>query len=189
MKEWTTVRIRRAAYDKLKALAESTGESLGEVSSVAVADGVDNLAAAGDALVKALDPGPRTTARGIVKPSHRDPGDTTFTMGEDGKPDANRDDSDDGDDGDKAATASYKNGKERNAYECGLCHEIWDVGTKPKSPCPGCGADLIYPEDNPGEDQDGGMSGGEKALLFGAGVLALVAYARWQAARNPTGAR
>ena len=185
MKEWTTVRVRRAAYEKLKALADSSGESLGEVCSATVANGADNLAAAGDALVNAVG-----VTRGIVRGEK-----LTFDTGvKHANRHANRDnrddddddhdDRDEGDEDDERVTASYRNGDERNSYECNYCLHRWMVGTEPKSPCPECGKELVYPSDNPSEGNEGGMSGGEKALLFGAGVLALIAYSRWQAARQ-----
>lgn len=185
-KKWKSIRIPEAAYDLVRAVANDGNQNIGDVAGALLSDGVADFRESVNSLAKVakrarVDHDPIQFITGQEPEDVASPSEDVASLKNDVaslKNDV------------KAITASYRNGAEKNAYECHVCHEIWDVGTKPKSPCPGCGTNLTYAEDNPDEDNpdednQGGMSGGEKVLLFGAAVLALVGFARWQAARQP----
>lgn len=179
-KKWKSIRIPEIAYNLVKAIATDGDQNIGDVAGALLSDGVADFRESVNSLAKVakrpgVDPDPIQFLTGREPKHVALPSEDVASLKNDVaslKNDV------------KAITASYRNGDERNSYECNYCLHRWMVGTEPKSPCPECGKELTYDEDNPGEDNQGGMSGGEKVLLFGGAVLALVAFSRWQAARQ-----
>jgi len=152
MRKWKTMKVPVEAYDQIRALADQSGENVGDIVAAMLSTSAADF---------------REGVNGLAKMAKQSgaqvPEALTFILGDEVPKNKVS----------KVAPVGVKAAQ--------VARGDTRVGTRvdrdddDKS---------ITAEDNPGEDNEGGMSGGEKALLFGVAVVAGLAFVRWQAAQR-----